>query len=314
MKSDTSVTHSTVVFSEKAHGKLLFSAEYVVMLGAKALAIPTRYGQELVVNTLPDRDFFEWQVTDFEGKALYSQRFNIDLIPIDLAHVWDKKLQGFLQAFASQYKALVNDKLLGHRFSFNLEFNPQWGLGTSSTLLALLGRYFELDPYLVLDQTIGGSGYDIACAFATEPLTYQLTKQGRAIHPVEFRPEFSQDLHFVYQNKKQHSDMQIQGFDRNRVTDQHLADFTKLTDQIIVAKSIDEYCELLQQHEDTMAKILSRPTLAQQFTDYKGTLKSLGAWGGDFLLAIGEANYTKHYFKSKGYHTIIPWSDMIKQH
>jgi hypothetical protein len=46
------------------------------------------------------------------------------------------------------------------------------------------------------------------------------------------------------------------------------------------------------------------------FPDFKGVLKSLGAWGGDFILAISKEN-PKDYFASKGYETIIPYSEMI---
>ena len=46
------------------------------------------------------------------------------------------------------------------------------------------------------------------------------------------------------------------------------------------------------------------------FPDFKGILKGLGAWGGDFILAISKEN-PKDYFASKGYETIIPYSEMI---
>ena len=39
-------------------------------------------------------------------------------------------------------------------------------------------------------------------------------------------------------------------------------------------------------------------------------LKSLGAWGGDFILAASETDPTP-YFKSKGFDTVIPYDDMI---
>ena len=35
-----------------SHGKLLLTAEYVVLDGAKALALPTKYGQSLTVKTI----------------------------------------------------------------------------------------------------------------------------------------------------------------------------------------------------------------------------------------------------------------------
>ena len=46
------------------------------------------------------------------------------------------------------------------------------------------------------------------------------------------------------------------------------------------------------------------------FPDYFGTLKSLGAWGGDFILATGNKD-TSQYFIDKGYATILKYSDMV---
>ena len=46
------------------------------------------------------------------------------------------------------------------------------------------------------------------------------------------------------------------------------------------------------------------------FNDFNGALKSLGAWGGDFILAATETDPTS-YFKNKGLNTVIPYKDMI---
>jgi hypothetical protein len=46
------------------------------------------------------------------------------------------------------------------------------------------------------------------------------------------------------------------------------------------------------------------------FPDFKGIIKSLGAWGGDFVLVISKEN-PNEYFIAKGYETIIPYDQMI---
>jgi hypothetical protein len=46
------------------------------------------------------------------------------------------------------------------------------------------------------------------------------------------------------------------------------------------------------------------------FHDFEGVVKSLGAWGGDFVLAISKENPTD-YFKAKGFEVVIPYSEMI---
>ena len=45
-------------------------------------------------------------------------------------------------------------------------------------------------------------------------------------------------------------------------------------------------------------------------SDYNGEIKSLGAWGGDFILAAGPTN-TPEYFSSKGFNTIIRYNEMF---
>ena len=42
---------------------------------------------------------------------------------------------------------------------------------------------------------------------------------------------------------------------------------------------------------------------------FEGEIKSLGAWGGDFILASGINSPS--YFESKGYKTIVKFDDMI---
>jgi hypothetical protein len=46
------------------------------------------------------------------------------------------------------------------------------------------------------------------------------------------------------------------------------------------------------------------------FPDYSRAIKSLGAWGGDFVLATGNFN-EMDYFKQKGFHTIISYHKMV---
>jgi hypothetical protein len=44
------------------------------------------------------------------------------------------------------------------------------------------------------------------------------------------------------------------------------------------------------------------------FSDFDGIIKSLGAWGGDFVMA---ADHPAEYFAAKGYETIVAYEDMI---
>ena len=67
----------------------------------------------------------------------------------------------------------------------------------------------------------------------------------------------------------------------------------------------------MEEHEALLSSILKiEPVKQRLFPDFFGMMKSLGAWGGDFVLATGD-DKTISYFKSKGYPTVIPYSKMI---
>ena len=64
-------------------------------------------------------------------------------------------------------------------------------------------------------------------------------------------------------------------------------------------------------HESLLALLLNKTTVQKlYFKDFKGVVKSLGAWGGDFVLASGN-DTSVEYFKDKGFQTIIPFEKMI---
>jgi hypothetical protein len=60
-----------------------------------------------------------------------------------------------------------------------------------------------------------------------------------------------------------------------------------------------------------MSNVLELQTVQEAlFDDFHGVIKSLGAWGGDFVLSISKENPTD-YFKEKGYKVVIPYQEMI---
>ena len=58
----------------RANAKLLLTGEYLVLLGAKAIALPLRFGQELTI--LPgDGQHISWESEDING-CWFSATFN----------------------------------------------------------------------------------------------------------------------------------------------------------------------------------------------------------------------------------------------
>ena len=46
------------------------------------------------------------------------------------------------------------------------------------------------------------------------------------------------------------------------------------------------------------------------FPDFNGVIKSLGAWGGDFVMVVSQEN-PKKYFAQKGYEIMLTYGEMI---
>jgi hypothetical protein len=67
----------------------------------------------------------------------------------------------------------------------------------------------------------------------------------------------------------------------------------------------------MEQHEIIMSDVLETKTVQENlFPDFKGVVKSLGAWGGDFVMVLSKENPTA-YFKEKGYPTVLSYEEMV---
>mgnify|MGYP003959591373 FL=1 len=69
--------------------------------------------------------------------------------------------------------------------------------------------------------------------------------------------------------------------------------------------------DLIYSHEQIISKLISKkPIKKELFDNFSGEIKSLGAWGGDFIMASCEED-PSNYFKNKGYSTIFKYTDII---
>lgn len=288
-----------------AHGKLLLTGEYAVLDGALAIALPTQYGQEMHITPSEREGIFFRSLTQ-KGIPWYEgQLFVGDTNPITQT----------LERILSQAQRMQPNFLTGQsvHVETRLDFPREWGLGSSSTLISMIAQWAETDPYELLWNSFGGSGYDIACARASSPILYQLTEGKAKVYPIYYNPPFATFLFFVYLNKKQNSREGIalyQGLKKNKKP--LVTQLSQLTEEIYRTHSLESFSKLLSEHEAVLSSYLRLPTVKDSlFKDFSGTIKSLGAWGGDFVLAIGEESYIKEYFISKGMQTILPFAQMI---
>ena len=294
-----------------AKGKILLTAEYAVLGGAKALALPTKLGQSLeVIKTSTGK--LEWKSIDVNGKVWYENSFDKTTFS---AHQQNdaigQRLQQLFQTINTENTRLFSD-INGLMFVSTLEFERNWGLGSSSTLVSLLAQWSKVNPYVLLQNVFGGSGYDIACATAEGALLYERTNRIHPnVTPVDFNPSFKDQLFFIHLNKKQDSQQAVAAFDSSVLTPDKIETVNELTRAFLADSTLDHFQEQVVKHEKFIGAMINTiPIQKRVFDDYPGTIKSLGAWGGDFSLACGAADTTA-YFATKGYKTCLPYEALI---
>lgn len=293
-----------------SHGKLLLTGEYVVLDGAQALALPTKKGQRLELST-NKTNTIQWTSLLADGNVWleYEQALPLAATTMHTDPLKERLNQILLAAQELNPECLS----AGIHFKSVLEFNRSWGLGSSSTLINNVAQWAKVNPYALLQKTFGGSGYDIACAGAEGPIIYKNTTNAPKVTNVIFDPNFKEELFFVHLNRKQNSRDSISHY-REAHTDNlgtAIAQITDLTEAIMHCEDIRTFENLLEQHELIISELIKTPTIKNQlFADYPRTIKSLGGWGGDFVLATGGME-EQGYFRKKGYQTVISYKEMV---
>ncbi len=303
-----------------SHGKLLITGEYIVLDGATALALPTKFGQSLEVEEIKERKIY-WKSLDHEDKVWYEEEFQLkdilntkpeDFKPKPEKEKVSKMLFLALHSAARMHPGLFSEEK-GYRITTKTDFPLDWGLGTSSTLVANLSKWLKIDAFKLLNKTFGGSGYDVAVALEGHPVTYELHGENRSILSTSFAPPFKDQLFFVHLNQKQNSRESIKQYREKHQEDlqTQVEKISSLTHRIITCTEFSEFKLLLEIHENVISQVTGLKKVKNElFPNFNGTVKSLGGWGGDFVLATGNEEQ-KQYFRKKGYSTIIDYKDMI---
>lgn len=297
-----------------SNGKLLITGEYLVLDGAKAFALPTKFGQNLIVENGSNQEI-QWKSYDFDNHLWFDDTITFSEIINNPKSEIETVKTTLIEILHEAY--LLNSEFIntseGYKISTQLTFPKNWGLGTSSTLLNNIAQWAKIDAFILLKNSFGGSGYDIACAQNNTPIIYQLEQNSPLVEAVDFNPDFAQNIHFVYLNKKQNSKAAIKAYynNKNQNLTQNITDNNKITNAVLNAKTVKEFALALEKHEIHLSNILELETIQEiAFSDFSGVIKSLGAWGGDFVMAVSKEN-PKDYFTSKGYETILSYNEMI---
>jgi len=297
-----------------SNGKLLITGEYLVLEGAKAFALPTKMGQNLIIEEGNNNEII-WKSYDADGSIWFEDTLLFSDITTGVAAENESVTTTLITILHEAFK-LNPDFILnsdGYIITTELGFPKSWGLGTSSTLINNIAKWLQIDAFTLLKNSFGGSGYDIACAQNDTPIVYQLKNGKPIIEKATFNPEFTQNLYFVYLNKKQSSKTAIAAYNMNKKNNlpRTIAINDVITSEVLNATTIQSFASAIHKHEAQMSSILETPTIKESlFPDFNGVIKSLGAWGGDFVMAIATEN-PSNYFFSKGYKTILRYDEMI---
>ena len=305
-----------------SHGKLLITGEYVVLDGALSLAIPTKYGQRMEVEFREsDSDnTLTWYSIDSDGETWYREEFlikesgtelprsvglhptelcNINTVSDALVNILNKACEGnpwFLEGGSYTVRTY-------------LDFPNNWGLGSSSTLICNIAKWAQVDAFELSEASFGGSGYDIAVGMMGGDILYRSPEMWEGY---VYQPAFRNQLYFVHLNQKQNSREGIATYRSKPKDDKAIARISELTEELIQCYDFAVFQGLISEHETIIASIIDMPTVKEKhFPDYPFAIKSLGAWGGDFILACGDES-TPQYFKDKGFKTVLSYNDLIK--
>ena len=296
----------------KSNGKLLITSEYLVMKGAMALAIPAKLEQELnVIST--NSDFVNWKSFNKNNQIWYEEKFFLD--KGNLIYNSQKNKMSDLIVHLFDYIHTFNspEKSIGNEFIWKINFDRNWGLGSSSTLINNLSKWAKVNPYKLLFSVFNGSGYDIACCDKSNPIIFQKKDGYLTVSNTTFNPNFLNNLFLIFLNKKQDTQKSIQNFLKTDESfNEGINQINEIVHEIENVKNITTFESLIERHEKIIANILQTPTIQnEKFPDYNnGVIKSLGSWGGDFILASGDEK-SIDYFKEKGFNTIKKISDLL---
>lgn len=294
-----------------ANGKLLLTGEYLILHGAKGIALPLKVGQHLKVKDEKDSEILEWNAT-YNNHVWFSCKLN----PRDYS-VLETNDQEKAETLSRIFKTIRHlnpdfQHKTGISFKTVLDGNPDWGFGSSSTLISLLAQYSGVDPFSLNELVFNGSGFDIACATVKGPIFYT---KNQPVLPVRLDYPFSDQLFLVYSGKKMKTHSEVNAFlEKGKVSKQLIEEGSALADTFSICRDQKEFDSLIRRHEELIGHLIGKtPVKKEYFIDFQGEIKSLGAWGGDFYLVSSSLPFSEvhTYFGNKGLTILFHWKDLI---
>lgn len=292
-------------------GKLMLTSEYFAVDGALVLAVPTKLGQEFFFEEKHDgKSIIFWEAYHQNKlwlKAVIDYK-NWQILETNITSSAEfilKVLKNVQSLSEIQFKNTYT-----YHLKTNLQFPPDYGLGSSSTLMNNLAEWANIDPFHLNSISLGGSGYDIAVAKAKSAVLFQ-NRPEISFKKIDFSPKFKNELVFIHLNQKQDSREGINLY-KSKIKSQNLVnEFSDLTRNILLCNELENFSDLMLLHEQKISDFIEIPTVKSKFfPDCPTFVKSLGAWGGDFVMSAKFEGF-EDYFWGKGFSTVFDWCDLI---
>jgi mevalonate kinase len=173
-----------------------------------------------------------------------------------------------------------------------------------------------VSPFELLKKTMGGSGYDIACAQASGPIKFEKVEDKPQWETAHFNPSFRHQMFFLYLGHKQNSANEVMKYNDMNISNKAgiVSEISQLTREMVQAGDLITFNRVIRSHEDIVSKALGYEKVKDTFfKDFWGEVKSLGAWGGDFVLVTTDRSLeeTREYFNSRGFSTLIAYDEIV---
>lgn len=296
-------------------GKFLLSGEYLVLYGAKALAVPLKPGQAMTVYETNERGIIHWE-TYVTGNLWFKGSFRLE--SLEILYASDIETGNFIKKLLSAgiklQPLLLLDKQ-GFKIENRIEFDIKWGLGSSSTLVSNVALWLGVSPFKLYRELFQGSGYDVFCARANSPILFQLKDDLPVYMETGFQPSFKDQIYFAYLGFKQNSQISVDHFRSKALPGTRtISLISDLTLSMLKSASMDEFMSAMRLHEDVISSVLGMKKVKQQlFSDFPGEVKSLGAWGGDFVMAVSKAgdDEVMDYFSRKKLNPVFHYKEIV---
>jgi hypothetical protein len=301
------------VIEIRANGKLLLTGEYLVLAGATALAMPTRFGQSMQVANHSDQEL--WWTSREQGRTWFTARFDPHSLNIieTSADETSVSLQQLLLAAVTlnpDCRALYS----GSAVTMDANYPLGWGLGSSSSLIYLVAQWTGINPYRLFREVSGGSGYDVACAGQFGLLFYQLSAGEPFVAHTSAGRALQEHACFGYLGKKQDTRREVDLFlNHGHYTATDIKEVSACAYSFVLAETATELMQKVEEHEAILSRILGKPPVATRFLGFSGAVKSLGAWGGDFAMFVSPESHfiVKKELKRFGIEDVFTFAEII---